>query len=585
MPRYIGRIAFVWTALTAFTAVAYDEILGRDASVAHALADVDRWLDSTANGVGWRNYLHLNDLSAQIAAGSEADPVQVATVLRRLESGAAGLDRPRFVRLRKAVAEWRKRLAVPTLEQLPEVIQNAKSEFQPVDQAQLDADRTKVAAADAALRRFLGRGAAAKGWQTYLGLDKLDAQLRKVSDPSLEPLAEVLAQLRTDKVGLDLPQFTNLATALADYIVAIRQSRNPNARVEFGATIDKLSRDVEAYVKQPSADMLKEIGRGLDWLVQRRQALSLVESVAYRLSQPNLFVVVGGDFLAAGLNRAVDETGPLRDVILGTNIVGTGHTQGDVTFRLIPDTDVARLEATLEGVNRSRNTGYNGPAIVHSIGTTRLLATKYLTIDADGVHGQKANVGADTSTEITGIGSSKRGVMGCVVERVATKRVAQQKGTAERIASEHAEQRLGRRFEEQIGQELARSNERFQEQFRNPLVRRGQLPHIDFSSTSDHLYVTALQATGVQLGRKRRRRRSRASRRSPCDCTSPLSTISPAGRWPGKRSASPSWRNLPSTSWAKCPSDSSKTRARIRGRSPSPTRIRYHSAWPRAVSC
>src|SRR5580704_9274789 len=102
MPRYIGRIAFVWTALTAFTAVAYDETPGRDAAVAHALADVDHWLDSTANGVGWRNYLHLNDLSAQIAAGSKADPARVAVVLRRLESGAAGLDRPQFVRLQKA---------------------------------------------------------------------------------------------------------------------------------------------------------------------------------------------------------------------------------------------------------------------------------------------------------------------------------------------------------------------------------------------------------------------------------------------------------------------------------------------------
>jgi hypothetical protein len=500
MPRHIGRIAVAWTLITAVASGSYAQSPGPDAAAAEALAELNHWLDSAPNGVGWRKYLRLDDLGTQIAAGSKADPTQVVAVLRRLESDAPGLDRPPFVRLRQAVAGWHRELSAPTLEQLPSVVQQAKSQFQAVDQAQLEAGRAKVASANASLRQFLGRGATAKGWQSYLALDKLDAELRKSTGQSPEPLAEVLARLRTDQDGLELPQFTNLAAALADYVAAIRQSRNPNARAEFDTTIDRLGQELEAQLKQPAADTLKQIGRDLHWLARRRQALSAVDSVTYRLSQPNLFITVSGDFVAAGLNRSVDETGPLRDVILGTNIVGTGRTRGDVTFRLIPDADVARLEATLEGVNRSRNTGYNGPAIVHSIGTTRLLATKYVTIDGDGVHGQKANVGADTSTEITGIGSSKRGMMGRFVERVASKRVSQQKATAERIASEHAEQRLGRRFEDQVGQELARANERFQERFRNPLVRRGHFPHMRLSSTSDHLYATALQAVGPQLG-------------------------------------------------------------------------------------
>ena len=54
-------------------------------------------------------------------------------------------------------------------------------------------------------------------------------------------------------------------------------------------------------------------------------------------------------------------------------------------------------------------------------------------------------------------------------------------------------------FEERIGVELAKSNQQLKERFRNPLVRRGQLPRVYFSSSSDHIYVTAIQASGAQL--------------------------------------------------------------------------------------
>ena len=204
-------------------------------------------------------------------------------------------------------------------------------------------------------------------------------------------------RLRTDKAGLDRPPFTSLAIALNEYVVALREYHNSAGAIQYQARLDALSEQLAAYVKEPAAEPLKKIGADLDWLVERRQALELVDSITRQLSQPNLYVSVAEDFLAAGMNRTIDETTPVRDVILGTRIVGSGRTRGDVTFRLVPNADVAMLEATLEGVNHSKNVGYNGPAIIHSVGTTRLLATKWLSIDVDGVHGHKATAGADTS--------------------------------------------------------------------------------------------------------------------------------------------------------------------------------------------
>ncbi|HEY4313253.1 MAG TPA: hypothetical protein VGN12_27630 [Pirellulales bacterium] len=467
--------------------------------MSHALDEADGWLGHTPAGEGWRKYLHLEDIRAQLALGAKADAKQVAEAITRLESGKAGLDRPQFLKLRRALGQWRAVLNAPKVNELPEIARAAKAQFQPADEALVKADRTKVAEAVAALRGFLGKGKNGQAWEAYLHGKDLDAQLKADAKPTPKSLDPVLAQLRTDKVGLDMPQFTNLATALADYMVVLGENQNPNARAEYDTIVDKLSTALDAYAKEPSAEHLKQIGPLLDWLVRHRQAAPLVESISHQLSQPNLYVSVAGAFLNDGMGRPIDETAPVRDVILGTRLVGSGRTKGDVSFRLVPNADVAMLEATLEGINESRNTGYNGPAIINTTATTRLLATKWLTVNIDGIHGLPVTAAADSSTKITGIGSSKGGFVDCIVRRVATKRAGEQKAQAERIAEDHAEQRLNTMFEGRIGVELAKANQQMRERFRNPLVRRGLLPRVYFSTSADHLFVTAIQASGAQL--------------------------------------------------------------------------------------
>ena len=499
MPRHIGRTTLFWTIATLFSANVYAQKPARDVAVSHALSELDVWLSSAPSADGWRKYLELQDLRSQVEQGSRADINQVEGVLRKLESGVPGLELGPFVRLRKAVAEWRSVLAAPTLEQLSDLARQAKGQFQPVDARRLDADRAQVAKAAAALQSFLGRGPAGAGWRRYLHLDVLDKQLSSRGEPSLAALDEVLKPLRGDQAGLDLPQFTSLSAALGDYVASLEQSRNTKAQAEFDARLELLAAHLQDYIKAPANAALKPIGADLDWLVDRRQALPLVESITFRLSHPNVYLAVSESFLAAGLGRAIDEERPVRDMILGTTIVGKGKTKGNLSFRLLPHPDVAQIEATLAGVNYSRSTGYNGPAIIWTAGTTRLTATKLLTIDADGIHGAPAYASADADTKVTGIGSSKEGFMGRIVERVATKRVGEQKGNAERIASTHAERELKRQFEAQVAKELGKSNRQFQERFRNPLVRRGQLPHMYFRSTSDTLLFTAIEASGAQL--------------------------------------------------------------------------------------
>ena len=72
--------------------------------------------------------------------------------------------------------------------------------------------------------------------------------------------------------------------------------------------------------------------------------------------------------VAAGIERPLDEVTPVRDFILGTDIIGTGRTTGKLTIQLVPSADKAVLETVLVGKVDSRNVGYNGPATIHSQG-------------------------------------------------------------------------------------------------------------------------------------------------------------------------------------------------------------------------
>ena len=62
----------------------------------------------------------------------------------------------------------------------------------------------------------------------------------------------------------------------------------------------------------------------------------------------------------------MDEVTPVKDVILGTNISGTGRTVGKVDLQLVPTDDKAILDTVLSGKVHSRTVGHNGPATIHS---------------------------------------------------------------------------------------------------------------------------------------------------------------------------------------------------------------------------
>ena len=285
--------------------------------------------------------------------------------------------------------------------------------------------------------------------------------------------------------------------ALRRYLNVARAIDNPQIKSAYEKLLDALPARLDAYAKAPTPVEAQVIGEAIGWLEDFQQADALVAAVRKRFCRPNLFLQVSRDLIAAGLAEPVEETGPVRDVILGTRIYGTGHTTGHLDIQFSPNQEDAAIDTVLTTETHSDNIGYNGPVRVYSRGVTNIDARKRFLINDQGITAMPAASLATTSSTIDQICAVRGGQL---VEGFAWKRACRDKQRAEAIGSCHAEDRVNRRIDQQADEMLVRANDKFQEKFRQPLFERKLLPRpLRFSTTTDALRIMGLEAGPAQL--------------------------------------------------------------------------------------
>ncbi len=224
-------------------------------------------------------------------------------------------------------------------------------------------------------------------------------------------------------------------------------------------------------------------------------------AIRRRFSQPNVYFQVRSELVTAGITRTIDDVAPVQDSILGTQISGTGHTVGQVEGRLVENATQAQIKTTLTGTTQSKTVGRNGPALIYSQGITHLTGEKSIIFDATGIHDLPATGHATTSNVITGVASTKHGIVDKIVRKAAWKRIPAQKPASERIAGEHAGWRVVARMDSEAAPMLSKVNADFSEKFTRPLVLFDQFPRLfQFSSTPDHLFLKATESADDRFG-------------------------------------------------------------------------------------
>jgi len=199
------------------------------------------------------------------------------------------------------------------------------------------------------------------------------------------------------------------------------------------------------------------------------------------------------------VNRAVDETAPINDVLLGTRVRGTGRTTGFVTLDFVPSLDRAVVELRLDATNHSRTRGGQGPVTVHTLGTTQIHASKRVMIDERGVTALPVEARASVDTKTAGIGVNKR-FGKRIIRKVASRKVAEMRPRAEAISTGRAEARIRSQFESQTAEPIAQASRDYQTKFRQRLMDRGWYPEMLHLNTDDtRLHVTARKSLPDQV--------------------------------------------------------------------------------------
>ena len=384
-------------------------------------------------------------------------------------------------------------------EDLGAMAQAAKEAYHPLDQADLTAARADLDGAFTALDARLARaGGTADGWREYLDWSQLKQELAKADGPDLAFLEKTFGRLSTGDEGLGLTCFSGLRDSIRGYVGVARGIGDENLKGRYEKVLDALAGCLEAHAKSPNGEDAAMISAYLRWLKDARQAPELCEAIRSSSLNQNFHVQVSAGLLNAAMARDVDQTDPVRDVILGTRLHGSGRTTGSVSVELLPSDDHATIVTVMKGTNVSDTTGYNGPVVVRANGTTELTTRKEILIDGERLWSLPAQADAVTHSHIRSI-CAKNGMR--LIEKMAWKRAGRQKCQSEAIAAQHAECQARARFDDEVEALIGPANEKIQTKVRGPLMERGLYPEeLQYSTGTDFLNVAMLQAGPFDLG-------------------------------------------------------------------------------------
>lgn len=381
-------------------------------------------------------------------------------------------------------------------EDLSPIVEDAKSNFQPVTDAEVASAKQKLEAKLSQLQSLLSNGTDVnkQAWEQYLRWDDLQKQLA-ADQPDLRTLEEIYLKYRGSYAGLDKRQLVEARRALRHYINLAYFLQVDQYKQQFDIQLKTLADAIKRYSDSSADADSKTIGAILGWLEQGNQVPKLVSSIRKEFNHPNLYASVSREFLAAGISRKVDQVNPVHEIILGTNVTGTAHLVGDVDVNVLPSKDSALIELKLKGDVTSNNVGVNGPATIYSTGFSQIVASKVLEFTKDGLLGTPTSADATTSTTFNAICAKMK-----LIQKIATKRAYQQKGQAEAIASDRTEFRIEQRFDDESKDLIADANTRLTEKLFRPLKGRDEFPDtLNISSTQDEVNVEVLHASQSQL--------------------------------------------------------------------------------------
>jgi hypothetical protein len=212
----------------------------------------------------------------------------------------------------------------------------------------------------------------------------------------------------------------------------------------------------------------------------------------------NLLLDVSCAFVHAAVQKTIDQTDPLYDVILGAQIQGTGRTRGQVRAELIPDSGCAVVELVATGVTHAQSVATRGPVHMTGVGTVPFQVRQRLLLDAAGVHSGPPQLRLTIHSVPTGMTTDFQGVLlDRIVKRVGWRVYQRNKEEGMRIAVCHAKQKLREKVDEAAQPQLELLQKAYVEGLQKLAAKGIALAQLHFSTTTDNLSLAAVAQTAA----------------------------------------------------------------------------------------
>jgi len=195
------------------------------------------------------------------------------------------------------------------------------------------------------------------------------------------------------------------------------------------------------------------------------------------------------------MQRSVDKQGPVRDLVLGTDIYGESNTSGEIHIALLPSVGAIKAEIRFDGMVRARTTGYNGPAILHYVSDTPFHARKTLIIDDSGLNLSEARISSTTNLQTTGIQTTLPRLRGRIASRIAARRNAGSHNEAQAITDRHTADRVRADFDRGANEKIAKLEDTLRPSLSRLTSDRDQpKPILRFRSNADYAELAMIRS-------------------------------------------------------------------------------------------
>jgi hypothetical protein len=173
--------------------------------------------------------------------------------------------------------------------------------------------------------------------------------------------------------------------------------------------------------------------------------------------QPNLLVDASAALINAAVQRPIDRTEPVREIIQDTPVCGIGRTLGTVRAELVPDPRRAAIDVILQACVYSQTVGTRRTILIHTCGTTPLEVRRRVIADDKGISLCAGPSCAVSSARLLDVTSTMD--MDCLAIRMTRRAFENSKPAAEAESACKAAWRASNRLEEELTPALASASD------------------------------------------------------------------------------------------------------------------------------